>query len=103
MTFPLLRRWLLALGLAVASGSLAAAEEVTVTFLETSDLHGNLLPWDYLRSRPSGVGLARVATRVAAVRRETPHVLLLDGGDTIEGAPPEFLQARRARFSGLLA
>ncbi len=96
-------RGLFVLLLAAEAAPLPAAETVTVTFLETSDVHGNLLPWDYLRNRPSDVGLARVATRVAAVRRETPNVVLLDGGDTIEGAPPEYLQARRARFADLLA
>ena len=74
-----------------------------MTFLETSDVHGNLLPWDYLRNRPSDVGLARVATRVAAIRKEARHVILLDAGDAIEGAPPEFLQAHRARYAALLA
>jgi 2',3'-cyclic-nucleotide 2'-phosphodiesterase/3'-nucleotidase len=99
----LLVRGLLVPLLALPAALLPAAETATVTLLETSDVHGNLLPWDYLRNRPSDVGLARVATRVAAVRRETSNVVLLDGGDTIEGAPPEYLQARRAKFAGLLA
>jgi 2',3'-cyclic-nucleotide 2'-phosphodiesterase/3'-nucleotidase len=48
------------------------------------------------------VGLARVATRVAAVRKETPDVLLLDGGDTIEGVAPQYLHSSRAKFGALL-
>lgn len=72
----------------------AAADRVVVTILETSDLHGHLLPWDYQRARPADEGLARVATRVAAIRRETPNVLLLDAGDTIQGTPIEFLHAK---------
>jgi len=103
VTIPFLPGGLLALFLASPAAPLPAARTVTVTFLETSDVHGNLLPWDYLRNRPSDVGLARVATRVAAVRKETPNVVLLDGGDTIEGAPPEYLQSRRATFAALLA
>lgn len=65
-----------------------------MTILETSDLHGHLLPWDYQRARPADDGLARVASRVAAIRKETPNVLLLDDGDTIQGTPIEFLHAK---------
>lgn len=74
--------------------SAAAADRVVVTILETTDLHGHLLPWDYQRAQPADDGLARVATRVAAIRRETPNVLLLDAGDTIQGTPIEFLHAK---------
>jgi len=102
-TIPFLAGGLLALLVASPATPRPAGGTVTVTFLETSDVHGNLLPWDYLRNRASDVGLARVATRVRAVRKETPNVVLLDGGDTIEGAPPEYLQSRRATFAGLLA
>ena len=65
-----------------------------MTILQTSDLHGHLLPWDYQRAQPADEGLARVATRVAAIRNETPNVLLLDAGDTIQGTPLEFLHAK---------
>ena len=65
-----------------------------VTILQTADLHGHLLPWDYLRAQPSDDGLARVATRIEAIRRETPNVLLLDAGDTIQGTPIEYLHAK---------
>ena len=79
----------------VAPLSAAAAEgRVVVTILETSDLHGHLLPWDYQRAQPADEGLARVATRIEAIRRETPNVLLLDAGDTIQGTPLEFLHAK---------
>lgn len=73
----------------------AAKKPVLVTILETSDLHGHLLPWDYARAASDDVGLGRVASRVAAIRRETPNVLLLDAGDTIQGTPIEYLHARR--------
>ncbi len=81
----------------LSSPSLARAADgrVVVTILETTDLHGHLLPWDYGRARPADEGLARVASRIAAIRRETPNVLLLDDGDTIQGTPIEYLHARR--------
>ncbi|MGE5346037.1 MAG: bifunctional metallophosphatase/5'-nucleotidase [Acidithiobacillales bacterium] len=93
----------LALLLVELAGNGSAAESITVTFLETSDLHGHVLPWDEVRRRAADVGLARVATRVAAIRRVAPNVFLLDAGDTIEGTPEEFLQAHRAAYAALLS
>ena len=72
-----------------ASGQTAA---VSITILHTSDLHGRVHPWDALADADAGQGLARVAAAVAAVRAEGRPVLLLDSGDTIEGAPEEALQ-----------
>ena len=64
-----------------------AAERVTVTVLATTDMHGYLYPYDYFTRQPSARGLAAAATLIAEVRRETPHTLLVDCGDTIQGSP----------------
>lgn len=77
------------------AGPAVAADRVALTVLETSDLHANLLPWDYARGTEGAWGLARVATRIRQIRATTPNVLLLDGGDTIQGAPTGWLEARR--------
>jgi 2',3'-cyclic-nucleotide 2'-phosphodiesterase/3'-nucleotidase len=66
-----------------------ASETVTVTVLATTDTHGFLYPWDYLTRRAAPRGLAAAATLVAEVRRETPHTILVDCGDTIQGSPLE--------------
>ena len=84
----------LALAVLLAVAPAAGAERVAVTILQTSDLHGHLLPWDYQRAQPADDGLARIASRVGAIRKETPNVLLLDAGDTIQGTPIEFLHAK---------
>ncbi len=80
--------------LRLAAGILLCAARlsgVTLTILHTSDLHGHVHPHDALADADRGEGLARVATAVAAVRAEGGAVLLLDSGDTIEGAPEQAL------------
>ncbi len=92
VTPPRFPAFLLCLVLAAPA---AAADRVVLTVLQTSDLHANLLPWDYARGAEGAWGLARVATRIRQIRKESPNVLLLDGGDTIQGAPTGWLEARR--------
>jgi 2',3'-cyclic-nucleotide 2'-phosphodiesterase/3'-nucleotidase len=74
--------------LAVAAPA-AGGEAVNITVLFTTDTHGHLFPWDYLAKEKAARGLAAVATLVEEVRRETPHVLLVDCGDTIQGSALE--------------
>lgn len=78
---------------ALIAAPLAAAQPLvqagtkTITILETSDLHGNLMPWDYYANRPAEWGLAKVATLIKQERAANPNTLLLDNGDTIQGTP----------------
>ena len=57
--------------------------------LATSDLHMHLLSHDDCTDRPDpSVGLSRTASLIAAARAETTGlVLLLDNGDSFQGAP----------------
>lgn len=59
-----------------------------VTLIQIGDIHGHLLPRPHLRSGstrgPEG-GLARMATLVERIRRQRPHSLLVNTGDTIQG------------------
>ncbi|HUA18467.1 MAG TPA: 5'-nucleotidase C-terminal domain-containing protein [Bryobacteraceae bacterium] len=73
--------------LCVASFSPAA--ELKITLLATTDLHGNLYPYDYYSAQPAARGLAKIATLIQAARAENPNNLLIDCGDTIQGTPLE--------------
>lgn len=65
----------------------AQGENVTLTIVQTSDLHSNLLPYDYYTGNVADWGLARVATLIKQERAIDPDLLLLDSGDTIQGTP----------------
>ncbi len=75
----------------LASLSLATltASAVEITLLSTTDLHGNILPYDYYTAKPAARGLAKIATLIHEARRQDPNALLLDCGDTIQGSPLE--------------
>lgn len=54
--------------------------------MQTSDLHGHLMAYDYAADRPQpGVGLVRTAALIDAARSEVRNSLLLDGGDFLFG------------------
>lgn len=90
----MLRAWRHALGSAAlllaaafACGA-ATAAELKLRLLATSDLHMNLLAWDYYQDRPAeDYGLARTATLIRAARAEARNTLLFDNGDLIQGSP----------------
>jgi len=76
--------------LAPASGALAqgAAGTVKLRLLETTDIHVNLLSYDYYRDASDDtVGLSKIATLIAAARAGAPNSLLFDNGDFLQGSP----------------
>ena len=70
-------------------------ERVQITILGTTDLHGNIDPIDYYTNKPDNRGLAKVATLIKRIRKETSNVLLIDSGDTIQGSPLESFHGRK--------
>src|SRR5688572_4655731 len=69
--------------------ALLPAREVTITVLATTDMHGNIYPYDYLTGKAAARGLAKISTLIKAERSAAPSALLLDCGDTIQGSPLE--------------
>ena len=101
MTMPNMSRLLsrclrsVALWAALAALVAAAADRARVTLLCTTDLHGHIYPFDYYTGKPAELGVAKVATLVERARREFPHLLLLDCGDTIQGTPLVYYHNRK--------
>lgn len=68
-----------------------------LALLETTDLHSNVLSYDYYRrAEDQTLGFERVATLIRAARAEFPNSLLFDAGDTIQGTALADYQARTA-------
>lgn len=79
----------LSLASVVAKGK---AKEVTINLLQTSDIHGNYYPYNFIEDKPGAGSLARVASFVKQQRASygASHVLLLDGGDILQGQPSAY-------------
>ena len=66
----------------------AAAGQAHLRLIETTDIHVNLLPYDYYADKPNDtMGLSRTATLIAAARAEASNSILLDNGDLLQGSP----------------
>ncbi|MBB4005875.1 bifunctional 2',3'-cyclic-nucleotide 2'-phosphodiesterase/3'-nucleotidase [Allorhizobium taibaishanense] len=92
---PISRRALL--GGAAAAGALimlhpfaarAAANQAHLRLMETTDIHVNLMPYDYYADKPNDtMGLTRTATLIDEIRAEAGNSMLIDNGDLLQGSP----------------
>ncbi|WP_168394687.1 bifunctional 2',3'-cyclic-nucleotide 2'-phosphodiesterase/3'-nucleotidase [Erwinia amylovora] len=77
----------LTLGALLASHALYAAT-VDFRILETTDLHSNMMDFDYYKDRPTDkYGLVRTASLIKAARQQVSNSVLIDNGDVIQGSP----------------
>ncbi|WNN48135.1 bifunctional 2',3'-cyclic-nucleotide 2'-phosphodiesterase/3'-nucleotidase [Siccibacter colletis] len=69
------------------AGSVHAAT-VDLRILETTDLHSNMMDFDYYKDAPTEkFGLVRTASLINAAREEATNSVLVDNGDLIQGSP----------------
>ena len=80
---------LIGAGLLAAMASTAVwSAEVKLRILETTDVHMNLLSYDYYQDKATDqYGLARAITLIKAARAEATNSLLFDNGDLLQGNP----------------
>lgn len=73
-------------------GMLPAQErEVKLKIVQTSDLHGNYYPFDFIHQRDAAGSLARVHALVQANREiYKDNLILLDNGDILQGQPTAY-------------
>ncbi|ELQ6124135.1 bifunctional 2',3'-cyclic-nucleotide 2'-phosphodiesterase/3'-nucleotidase [Cronobacter dublinensis] len=64
------------------------AATVDLRILETTDLHSNMMDFDYYKDAPTEkFGLVRTASLINAARQEAANSVLVDNGDLIQGSP----------------
>ncbi|TCW33052.1 bifunctional 2',3'-cyclic-nucleotide 2'-phosphodiesterase/3'-nucleotidase [Gulbenkiania mobilis] len=91
MQTPLLPLTLVA---ALVSANVLAAP-VKLRLLETSDIHMNLVNYDYYQDKTTDeFGLAKTISLIKAARAESPNSVLIDNGDLLQGSPMGDLVAR---------
>ncbi|WP_242258256.1 bifunctional 2',3'-cyclic-nucleotide 2'-phosphodiesterase/3'-nucleotidase [Streptococcus thoraltensis] len=63
-------------------------QSVDVRILSTTDLHTNLVNYDYYQDKESQkIGLAKTAVLIDNAKAENSNVVLVDNGDLIQGTP----------------
>src|SRR6266436_4848858 len=77
---------LLAVQQAVPPPSSPVSDTAHVVIVATTDVHGRVLGWDYVRDVAGSGGLSRAASVIETLRTQYPdQVVLVDAGDLIEG------------------
>lgn len=73
---------------ALGSASPAFAATVKLRIIETTDLHANMMDYDYYKDVESEkIGLVRAASLVEKAQKEVTNSVLVDNGDLIQGSP----------------
>ena len=87
-----MRRWhSILLMLAGSWGAWATNREVKIKLVETSDVHGNFYPYNFIEQKKWGGSLARVYTYVKEERKNYgDNLILVDNGDILQGQPSAY-------------
>ena len=62
----------------------------SLTIIETTDVHGEIFPYDFIEKSGSDASLASVATYLKDIENKDIDLLLLDNGDNLQGQPVEY-------------
>ncbi|MGB6117589.1 MAG: metallophosphoesterase, partial [Mesorhizobium sp.] len=66
----------------------AQANQAHLRIMETTDIHVNVLPYDYYADKPNDtMGLSRTAALIDGIRKEATNSMLVDNGDLLQGNP----------------
>jgi 2',3'-cyclic-nucleotide 2'-phosphodiesterase/3'-nucleotidase len=64
-----------------------SAGKKSISIIETTDVHGVILPYDFIENEKLNVSLASSFDYIKQIRKEKDVTLLLDNGDNLQGQP----------------
>jgi 2',3'-cyclic-nucleotide 2'-phosphodiesterase/3'-nucleotidase len=67
--------------------SCSGTGKMSISILETTDVHGVILPYDFIEKEKLNASLASSFTYVRQIRGEKNATILLDNGDNLQGQP----------------
>jgi 2',3'-cyclic-nucleotide 2'-phosphodiesterase/3'-nucleotidase len=67
--------------------SCSGTSNKSISILETTDVHGVILPYDYIEKEKLNASLASAFTYIRQIREEKDATILLDDGDNLQGQP----------------
>ncbi|MCK5845846.1 MAG: bifunctional metallophosphatase/5'-nucleotidase [Bacteroidales bacterium] len=62
-------------------------EDISISIIETTDVHGSFFPFDYVRNKQRKGSLASVYSYVDSLMNYSNNIVLLDNGDILQGTP----------------
>lgn len=71
-----------------------SSAEMKLIILETSDVHGNMIPIDYANNKKNKKGLSKIAAIIKEERSRSENVVLIDNGDMLQGTPLTYYYAK---------
>jgi 2',3'-cyclic-nucleotide 2'-phosphodiesterase / 3'-nucleotidase len=69
---------------------LSGCKPKRITIIETTDVHGVILPYDFVEKQPLNYSLASAINYIQKIRDRNSNVILLDNGDNLQGQPEEY-------------
>jgi 2',3'-cyclic-nucleotide 2'-phosphodiesterase / 3'-nucleotidase len=67
--------------------SCSGTRKVNISILETTDIHGVILPYDFIEKEKLSASMASSFTYIKHMREEKDATVLLDNGDNLQGQP----------------
>ncbi|MGH4050152.1 MAG: bifunctional metallophosphatase/5'-nucleotidase [Clostridium sp.] len=73
---------------------MSISEKFLLTILETSDVHGSVLPVNYSDNSYASLGLAALSNIINLERQINSNTLLIDNGDMLQGSALSYFHAK---------
>jgi 2',3'-cyclic-nucleotide 2'-phosphodiesterase/3'-nucleotidase len=87
MKYRSFKAFTLILLLSVACASLNDRGKLNISILETTDIHGVILPYDFIEKKDLNASIANSVSYINASRKEKDALFMLDNGDNLQGQP----------------